>query len=658
MSGSVDQPRSSWVVEREGERMTETSRSAPGGFTPLPRRRLRRGGGFLLLCVALLACGQQRPTTAAGNVQLEAENGTVLPLAPQDIAEPRTGGKIIRDQDASGGQAVLLSSFNDAVRFKLPGNFAPGRYTVKVQGRGEFYQGWPTVALENDRRCRVMSTTTLDTKGYAPRGFGEFDLRPNQEMFVSFLNDRYGGPGQDRNAVVDSLLIEPVGTTPTPPRAPPASFVYQFGSSKDDYARDVAVDAGGNSYVVGNTSGAFPCQTQTSDRDAFVQKVDPYGTEVWTRQFGSVPSPNSSPTSFLAVLSQVAVDVGGNVYVAGVVQGSSNLPGQTPPELDDVFLRKYTPDGTEVWTRQFGTAGSDAPLGLGVDATGNVYLVGNAAGLLPGQEGYTGSSSPYSSVPFVRKYSPGGDVLWTRQFAALLGGDFPGSWVGGAAVDPAGNVYVAGSTAGAFPGQTQVGDPESGNAFVRKYSAGGVALWTRQLGTEPTPPDPDRRVYYNTAGVGIGVDAAGNSYLAGNVSNNLEEYGGALLVGPNRAGSGSQFLSKYGPDGTPLWIRQFGSSGGFLAQTAQTVGVAADAAGNAFVAGDTPVGLGDLFVTKYGPQGALLATRQLGTAERDGTGGLAVGTKGSVYLAGYTSGVFPRQKRLGWIDAFLIKLTP
>lgn len=91
--------------------------------------RSRSFGLLLLLSVALTACSRQAATPTAatsGPVQLEAEAGTILPLAPQDIADPRSGGKIIRDQGASGGQAVLLSTTNDAVRFKLPANFASG----------------------------------------------------------------------------------------------------------------------------------------------------------------------------------------------------------------------------------------------------------------------------------------------------------------------------------------------------------------------------------------------------------------------------------------------------------------------------------------------------------------------------------------------------
>lgn len=68
----------------------------------------------------------------------------------------------------------------------------------------------------------------------------------------------------------------------------------------------------------------------------------------WTRQFGTSSYDNECG---------VAAGPQGEVYVAGWTRGA--LPGQTFAGEDDVFLRKYDPDGNEVWTRQFGTSGYD-----------------------------------------------------------------------------------------------------------------------------------------------------------------------------------------------------------------------------------------------------------------------------------------------------------
>jgi hypothetical protein len=66
-------------------------------------------------------------------------------------------------------------------------------------------------------------------------------------------------------------------------------------------------------------------------------------------------------------------------------------------------------------------------------------------------------------------------VQWLRQFGTT-GTDF----AFGAAADSTG-VYVVGNVFNAaLPGQTLVG---STDAFIRKYDANGIELWTRQFGT-------------------------------------------------------------------------------------------------------------------------------------------------------------------------------
>ena len=60
-------------------------------------------------------------------------------------------------------------------------------------------------------------------------------------------------------------------------------------------------------------------------------------------------------------------------------------------------------------------------------------------------------------------------------------------------------VYVVGSSYGAFPGQTHYG---SGDAFISKYDANGNELWTRQFGTEnPAILELAQSISVSTSGV-------------------------------------------------------------------------------------------------------------------------------------------------------------
>ena len=257
-------------------------------------------------------------------------------------------------------------------------------------------------------------------------------------------------------------------------------WTKQFGSPESDRALGVAVDATGNVYVAGKTWGALPGQVDAGPADAFLRKYGAGGDEVWTRQFGS-----SEPDS----ASGVAVDGEGNVYVAGWTGGA--LPDQVSGGREDAFLRKYAPGGTELWTRQLGYPdSSDGASSVAVDVEGNVYIAGytdradrgdrnaflrkydSAGEVLWSRIGETfnwassvvvdGEANVYvvgstaggkvMGDALLRKYSSTGEELWTRQFGSPQ--DDSGI---GVALNREGHVYVAGYTQGAMPGQTYSG---------------------------------------------------------------------------------------------------------------------------------------------------------------------------------------------------------
>src|SRR4051794_14964506 len=85
----------------------------------------------------------------------------------------------------------------------------------------------------------------------------------------------------------------------------------------------------------------------------------------WVRQLGT----NQNDGGF-----GVAVDPIGFVYIVGDVDGI--MPGQVSAGGTDVLLRKYDLAGNAVWTKQFGSAGSDVGNGAKVDRSQHVIVVG------------------------------------------------------------------------------------------------------------------------------------------------------------------------------------------------------------------------------------------------------------------------------------------
>lgn len=283
-------------------------------------------------------------------------------------------------------------------------------------------------------------------------------------------------------------------------------WTHQFGTAGLDDLHDVTVDEGGRIFVVGSTDGTLPGQTSSGGFDAVVRRYDPNGTVVWTRQFG---------TSAVDHLDAVTVDDDGGVYVTGFTGGA--LPGQINEGGFDVVVRKYDSNGDVVWTRQFGTAANDGALGIAVEEDVGVYVDGGTDGTLPGQTSAGGRDV------FVRKYSLNGTLMWTRQFGT------PGFDEPSVVAVAGGAVFVDGVVSGALPGQTYAGGSPFGfDAFVRKYDTFGFEIWTLQFGTSG---DDDPR--------GMAVDA--DNIFVGGVTN-------GSLPGHTNAGGNDAFLIRLNDD--------------------------------------------------------------------------------------------------------------
>jgi hypothetical protein len=293
-------------------------------------------------------------------------------------------------------------------------------------------------------------------------------------------------------------------------------WTRQFGSEAAEWGLGVTADASGNIIVVGATEGAMPGQTNAGYEDAYVRKYSPAGEELWTRAFG---------TAYLDRAVGVAVDSSGNIILAGrtqrpppeIEEGTGQSipeavgPNEIPPGSSEAFVKKYSPDGTEMWTVTFRSTNSTEASSVAVDASGNVVVGGHTVGALPGQ------TQVGLDDAFVRKYSPAGTELWTSEF-----GNVAYTGVLGVAVDPSGNIIACGHVQGQLPGQNRSGLED---AFVRKLSPAGAELWTYQFGSP-----------LNDAATAVAVDSSGNISIVG------EAYG--ALPGQTQAGLGDTFVAR------------------------------------------------------------------------------------------------------------------
>jgi hypothetical protein len=404
---------------------------------------------------------------------------------------------------------------------------------------------------------------------------------------------------------------------------PDELWARQYGTSDHDTADDVAVDADGNVFVAGSTAGALfvPLAGET---DGFLLKLDEDGSVLWMRDVGIA----LADTGFDAV----AVGPAGNVVVAGATDGNLGGPDSHAGGLD-VLVAKYAANGDLVWLLQTGTAATEGATSVAVDLAGNVFVAGYTLGDFGGPRTHQGS---YDA--FLMKLDENGNHLWTRQpgttaedwahgvdvgvagnvvvvghtygslfhanqgsgdaFALKMSaaGDF--SWAAqfgtpesdsanGVAIDLLGNVIVAGSTSGSLPGP---GLHQGGNdAYVAAFDADGKPLWARQYGTSA-----------DDALAAVKVGLAGNVIAAGST------YGAFAEPNPNDACDA--LVIKLDGYGMPLWSRQFGTGVWWNLHTTQARGVAVGPAGNVLVVGLTGGSLAgphqgwhDAFVIKLAP---------------------------------------------------------
>jgi hypothetical protein len=390
-------------------------------------------------------------------------------------------------------------------------------------------------------------------------------------VYSTFL----GGSGDDRGLAIavdgaGSAYVTGVTTSPTFPGVSASSIqpangggsdafvtkinrdgtgiVYStfLGGSDGDQGNGIAVDRAGNAYVTGQTfSATFPGvgggSIQPASRgggDAFVTKINAAGTAiVYSTFLGG---------SGFDFGNGIAVDDGGNVYVAGSTSsstfpgvGASSIQPANGGGISDAFVTEINAPGTAiVYSTFLGGSDFDAANAIAVDGAGNAYVTGlTASTVFPGVSG--SSIQPAlgdgSQDAFVTKINPGGTGIAYSTF--LGGGDFNAG--NGIAVDGAGNAYVTGFTDGtSFPGvggsSIQPANGGGDDAFVTKINAAGTAiLYSTFLGGDGLD-----------YGYAIAVDGAGSAYVTGKTSSTTFPGVGANSIQPVSGFGDDAFVAK------------------------------------------------------------------------------------------------------------------
>jgi hypothetical protein len=243
-------------------------------------------------------------------------------------------------------------------------------------------------------------------------------------------------------------------------------------------------------------------------------------------------------------------------------------------------LLEINPDGTLAYFKAvnsittFQTGHSAIFLGMAIDSANNCYVTG-AGTIVPTSGAY---QSKKSSGMYLVKLDPQAKVMWATYLGGS-GNDIPG----GVALDPSGNIWVAGSTTSndlpvagnAIQSSFQGG---SNDAFITELNSTGTSLlYGTYLGGNGTDGNP---MVSGTAGVALAIDGAGDVVVAGTTTSSNFPLRNPLET------VGSAYVTKLSNAGELLYSTLFGLTSG-----ARAVSVAVDPAGDASITGQADDGL-------------------------------------------------------------------
>jgi uncharacterized repeat protein (TIGR01451 family) len=582
------------------------------GQTAEEVRFLSRGAGYTLFLTSADAVLALRKTSPEGNragtvLRMKLRGGSPASrVAGRGELPGRTNYLIGRDPEkwrrgVARFEKVEYENVYPGVNLVYYGNQRQLEYDFIVSPGADpqrirlAFDGTQALRID-DRGDLVLETRGDPVRLQKPVIYQEIDGRREQITGAYLLEDngevtfQVGSYDTTRPLVIDPVLV----------------YSTYLGGTGHDLALDIAVDADGNAYVVGNTlSTDFPVNNA----------VQPSCTTI-------------------------------------------ELPGYT--SCDDMFVTKLNRDGTAIeYSTYIGGTNTDVGNGIAVDGSGNAYVTGATWSVdFPT---YHAIQPDFRSNPsffpeaFVAKLSSTGSEL---VYSTYLGGsdEDRGNAI---AVDGQGSAYVTGGTYSFdFPTANPLQSAPSGvlDAFVAKLTADGSALaYSTFLGGQS----------YDIAN-DIAVTDDGYASITGETDS--VDFPTVNASQPTNQGQNDAFIATVVPDGTALAHSSYLGGPGFdagwrLAVANRIYYVTGTTSGDFPVTdGSQPFGgQSDAFLAIVNFEGVLGYSRYFGGSERDQGSGIAVDASGNVYVTGVTrSPDFPLthaiQTYSGNDDLFIAKL--
>ncbi len=383
--------------------------------------------------------------------------------------------------------------------------------------------------------------------------------------------------------------------------APQPVFSANVAPSKGTSTAQAAqVDATGNVYVIGSTTGSFGSQINQGTQDAYLTKYDSAGNVQWTKLLGSA----GRASGF-----SLALNPSGGVVVAGSTTADV-VQGAVADGNADSFVAKYDSNGNQTWIKQLQTLAGNQANSVSVDASGNIFIGGQVSAGVIGK----GQTALGSSDAYLAKLDSKGNVVYEKQFGT------------------SGKDQVA-ATATAADGSLYVASVQNGHAILSKYANGDAStapVWQSDLGD-----------LQNGGGIG-GLTILGNQvYVSGSTQNaNLTAGGTASIANVNSGGTDAFVfnLTDAGTSANPNFVSYVGTG-----STDKGGAVTVGADGTIYLTGSTngtfagqtrnAASVSNQFAASLAPGGSVNWTRQFGGSDGQSSGaGIAIDAQGASVL--------------------------
>jgi len=275
--------------------------------------------------------------------------------------------------DASGN-VVLVGSFTASITFGGPtftatssttGNLTPDLFIAKFAPNGGHLWSKTTGGPPHDSANGVA----VDASG-------------NVLVAGSFTGAANfgGGPltpvGGGSNIFV--VKLDPAGTQLWAKSfGEPTSVDGSFNSGHG--GAGIAVDASGNVLLLASISGKVNFGgaelVSRGFGDLCVVKFNAAGAHLWSKRLQTIA---------LGRRATLVTDANNNVVIVGSFGGTENFGDGDLTSVggNDIYVLRLEPSGNHLWSRTFGGANSEQPLGVATDASGNIVMAGLFAGTL------------------------------------------------------------------------------------------------------------------------------------------------------------------------------------------------------------------------------------------------------------------------------------